>query len=204
MIWLLKPDQPRPTEFAPAMDESTGILPGLPAVAGKPVHIAFDGGRMTSDAGILLLAAIERRLGIAEGLADCIEDPRAPERVRHDLSEMIRYRALLIAAGYPDGNDCDALKSDPAFKMAVGRLPKSGADLCSQPTISRLENLPGAVALKRMMAAIGRSVLRPLQRGPPAHRARYRRHRGPGPRWPAARALQRLLRQPLLSADPYL
>jgi hypothetical protein len=60
----------------------------------------------------------------------------------------------LIAAGYPDGNDCDALKSDPAFKMAVGRLPESGNDLCLQPTISRLENLPGATALKRMMAAM--------------------------------------------------
>src|SRR5205807_8109228 len=47
-----------------------------------------------------------------------------------------------------------ALKSDPAFKRAVGRLPESGADLCSQPTISRLENLPGATALKRMMAAM--------------------------------------------------
>ena len=67
---------------------------------------------------------------------------------------MIRYRALLIAAGYPDGNDCDALRADPAFKMAVGRLPESGADLCSQPTISRLENLPGPIALKRMMAAM--------------------------------------------------
>ena len=139
MVWLLKPDQPRLTEFALAMDESTGILSGLPAVAGKPAHVAFDGSRLTSDAGILLLAAIEQRLGIAERLADCIADPRAPERVRHDL---IRYRALLIAAGYPDGNDCVALRSDPAFKMAVGRLPESGADLCSQPTISRLEN-PG-------------------------------------------------------------
>jgi Transposase DDE domain group 1 len=136
------------------MDEGTGILPGLPAVAGKPVHVSFDGGRMTSDAGILLLAAVEQRLGIAERLADCIEDPRAPERVRHTLAEMIRYRALLIAAGYPDGNDCDALKSDPAFKMAIGRLPESGEDLCSQPTISRLENLPGPTALKRMMAAM--------------------------------------------------
>ncbi len=69
MIWLLTPDQPRPTEFAPAMDDSTGILPGLPAVMGKPMHVAFDGGRMTSDAGILLLAAaVERRLGIAERL----------------------------------------------------------------------------------------------------------------------------------------
>ena len=154
MIWLLKPINPKATEFAPAVDESKGILPGLPPVAGKPVHVAFDGGRMTSDAGILLLAAIEQRLGIAERLADCIEDPRAPERVRHTLAEMIRFRALLIAAGYPDGNDCDALKADPAFKMAVGRLPESGADLCSQPTISRLENLPGATALKRMMAAM--------------------------------------------------
>ena len=67
---------------------------------------------------------------------------------------MIRFRVLLIAAGYPDANDCDALRADPAFKMAVGRLPESGADLCSQPTMCRLENLPGATALKRMMAAM--------------------------------------------------
>ena len=136
------------------MDESTGILPGLPAVAGKPVHVGFDGGRLTSDAGILLLSAVEQRLRIAERLAACLEDPRDPDRVRHELAEMIRYRALLIAAGYPDGNDCDVLRADPAFKMAVGRLPESGKDLCSQPTISRLENLPGATALKRMMAAM--------------------------------------------------
>ena len=52
MIWLLKPDQSEATEFAPAMDETTGILPGLPAVAGKPVQVGFDGGRLTSDARI--------------------------------------------------------------------------------------------------------------------------------------------------------
>src|SRR6476659_10639339 len=131
------------------MGESTGILPGLPAVAGKRVHIGFDGGRLTSDAGILLLSAVEQRLRIAERLAGCLEDPRDPDRVRHELAEMIRYRALLIAAGYPDGNDCDALRCDPAFKMAVGRLSESGADLCSQPTVSRLENVPGATPLKR-------------------------------------------------------
>jgi hypothetical protein len=55
----------------------------------------------------------------------------------------------LIAPGYPDDNDCDALKSDLAVKMVVGRLPESGEALCSQPTISRLENLPGPTALKR-------------------------------------------------------
>ena len=67
---------------------------------------------------------------------------------------MIRFRVLLIAAGYPDANDCDALRSDPAFKMAVGRAPESGRALCSQPTMCRLENLPTVTALKRMMAAM--------------------------------------------------
>ena len=123
-------------------------------VAGKAIHATFDGGRLTSDAGVLVLAEIERRLAIAERLARCLADPRSPARVHHSLVEMIRFRVLLIAAGYPDANDCDALRSDPAFKMAVGRPPESGPDLCSQPTMSRLENLPGATALKRMMAAM--------------------------------------------------
>jgi hypothetical protein len=136
------------------MAECAPFLPGLSPVCGRPVRVTFDAGRLTSDAGVLVLAEIERRLGIAERLARCLGDPRAPERSRHTLAEMIRFRALLIAAGYPDANDCDALRTDPAFKMAVGRLPESGADLCSQPTMSRLENLPGPTALKRMMAAM--------------------------------------------------
>ncbi|HEX6013172.1 MAG TPA: IS1380 family transposase [Geminicoccaceae bacterium] len=118
------------------------------------VHANFDGGRLTSDAGVLVLAEIERRLGIAERLTRCVEDPRSLERVHHTLADMIRFRVLLIAAGYPDANDCDALRADPAFKMALGRLPESGADLCSQPTMCRLENLPTATVLKRMMAAM--------------------------------------------------
>jgi Transposase DDE domain group 1 len=125
-----------------------------PPIPGRELRVTFDGGRLTADAGVLVLAGIELRLGIAERLARCIEDPRAPERVHHTVAEMIRFRVLLIAAGYPDANDCDALRSDPAFKMAVGRAPESGRDLCSQPTMCRLENLPGPIALKRMMAAM--------------------------------------------------
>src|SRR4249919_1556273 len=136
------------------MVQHAPFLPGLSPVGGKPVHVAFDGGRLTSDAGVLVLAEIERRLGIADRLARCLEDPRDPKRVRHGIAEMIRFRALLVAAGYTDANDCDALRADPAFKMAVGRLPESGEDLCSQPTMCRLENLPGPTALKRMMAAM--------------------------------------------------
>ena len=136
------------------MADDAPFLPGLSPVAGKPVYVTFDAGRLTSDGGVLVLAEVERRLGVAERLARCLEDPRAPERVRHGLAEMIRFRALLIAAGYADANDCDALRADPAFKMAVGRLPESEADLCSQPSMCRLENLPGPIALKRMMAAM--------------------------------------------------
>jgi hypothetical protein len=61
-------------EFVPATDESMAILPGLPAVTGKPVHLTFDAGLMTSDAGILLLSDVEQRLKIAERLAACLED----------------------------------------------------------------------------------------------------------------------------------
>jgi hypothetical protein len=181
------------------MAHDTESLPRLPAVAGKTVEVAFDGGHMTSDAGVVLLAAVERRLGIAERLAACIADPRAPARVRHSLADMIRYRMLLIAAGYPDGNDCDALKADPAFKIALGCPPVTGANLCSQPTISRLENLPGATALKRMMAAPStssgdRCVLRQLRGGAAAPPARHRRYRGHGAWRPGARRVQRSLR----------
>ena len=68
------------------MAEHTPFLPGLSPVLGKPVHVTVDGGRLTSDAGVLVLAEIERRLGLAERLARCIEEPRAPERVRHDVA----------------------------------------------------------------------------------------------------------------------
>jgi hypothetical protein len=67
---------------------------------------------------------------------------------------MTRFRVLMIAGGYPDGNDSEVLCVDPAFKMSVGRPPESAGPLCSQPTISRLENLPGQTALIRMIAAM--------------------------------------------------
>lgn len=138
----------------PAEVDPTLPLPGLSPICGKPVVARFDGGQLSSDGGVLLLAEVERKLRIADRLARCVEDRRAPERIVHGLAEMIRFRALAIAAGYPDANDCDALRRDPVFKMAVGRLPESGGDLCSQPTMTRLENLPGPTALKRMMAAM--------------------------------------------------
>lgn len=137
----------------PAKVEVTPALPGLSPVSGKPVIAHFDGGRLSSDGGVLALREIESRLGIAARLAGCVADPRAPGRVVHGIADILRFRMLMIAAGYEDGNDADSLRHDPAFKLALGRLP-DGAALCSQPTISRLENLPRPRDLLRMGQAM--------------------------------------------------
>ena len=137
----------------PVKVEVTPPLPSLSPVGGKPLVARFDGGRLSSDGGVLALREIERRLGIADRLAGCLDDPRTPEGVRHSLADIIRFRVLMIAAGYEDGNDAAALRHDPAFKLALDRLPEAGA-LCSQPTISRLENLPDLRALLRMGRAM--------------------------------------------------
>jgi len=135
--------------------DNDSLLPfDLPAVCRKKVSVAFDGGRMSSDSGVLLLRDVERRLEIAERLARCLVDRRDPARIDHEIVEMLRLRMFLIAAGYEDADDCDSLRADPAFKLAVGRLPETGAALCSQPTMSRLENAPSRLEIARMMGAM--------------------------------------------------
>jgi hypothetical protein len=135
------------------MVDATPFLPGLSPVQGKAVVARFDGGRLSSEGGLLALREIERRLAIADRFAACLKDPRMAEKVVHRLAEIIRFRMLMIAAGYEDGNDADTLRRDPMFKLALDRLP-SGEDLCSQSTISRLENLPDLRALLRLGRAL--------------------------------------------------
>jgi hypothetical protein len=131
------------------------LLPfSFPAVQRKKITAAFDGGRITSDGGVMLLAQAERRLGIAERLAQVIPDRRDQERVTHLLPDILRARIFAIACGYEDADDLDRLRCDPAFKLACGRLPDSGIDLCSQPTISRWENAPALRDLIRLMGVM--------------------------------------------------
>src|SRR5258708_35128251 len=128
-------------------------LAGGSPVAGKNVVVKFDGGGLSSDGGILTLREIEGRLRVAERMAACIEDPRASNHVTHSMADIIRFRLLMIAAGYEDGNDANSLRVDPMFKIAHDLAP-SDRELCSQSTISRLENLPDARTLLRMGSAM--------------------------------------------------
>jgi DDE family transposase len=128
-------------------------LPGLSSVSGKSVVAKFDGGLLSSDGGVLMLREVEQRLRVADRLAGCIEDQRAPDQITHTLADIIRFRLLMIAAGYEDGNDANSLRADPMFKMAHDLAPSDG-ELCSQSTISRLENLPDTRTLLRMGRAM--------------------------------------------------
>ena len=130
-------------------------LPGLSPVNGNAVAARFDGGALTSDAGLLALREVERRLDVAGRLATGIDDLRDPLRTVHSVADILRFRMLLIAAGYEDGIDANALRSDPVFKLALERLPGE-RDLCSQSTISRLENLPD----RRMLLRMGRAMIK--------------------------------------------
>ncbi|MCW2319285.1 hypothetical protein M2322_004854 [Rhodoblastus acidophilus] len=115
--------------------------------------VKFDGGSLSSDGGVLALREVEQRLRVADRLAACIADPRALDLITHSLSDIIRFRLLMIAAGHEDGIDANSLRVDPVFKMAHDLAP-SDRDLCSQSTISRLENLPDVRALLRMGRAM--------------------------------------------------
>jgi len=131
------------------------ILPfSFPAVHTKKVTAAFDGGRLTSNGGVMLLALAERRLGLADRLAGVFPDRRDPTRIVHSLAGMFRARIFAICCGYEDADDLDHLRSDPAFELACGRLPDSGRDLCSQPTLSRLENAAGLRDVIRLTYAL--------------------------------------------------
>ena len=129
---------------------ATPDLPGLSPVHCTPLTAQFDGGRMSSDGGAIVLREIACRLHLAEAIATPIIDERDTARVRHTHAEMVTARMIAIACGYEDCDDLDTLRTDPAMKIACGRLPESGAELMSQPTLSRLENTPDWRTLARI------------------------------------------------------
>ena len=103
-----------------------------------------------SDAGVLMVSLADKSLGLTEAMAGCVIDTRQQSKVDHFPVDIIRERVYAICQDYEDANDLDVLGSDPALKSACVRLPKSGLDLASQPTISRFENMPSAKDQLRM------------------------------------------------------
>src|SRR6516165_4582474 len=110
------------------------------SLGSKSVIADFLGGRLTSDAGALLLREVGRKPGLFQAIAAAIPDPRNPIFVIHDQQSMIAQRIVAIALGYEDLNDHQTLRADPAVQLAAGRAPGEEILLASPPTLCRLEN----------------------------------------------------------------
>ena len=140
----------------------------LAPVGAKAVALDFDGGRLSSDAGLVLLKDPDEQLGLTHNLAAVLSDPRDPRRVHFTHHDLLKQRVFQIAAGYEDANDANTLRHDPIFKLLLDRLPETGAPLASQPTLSRCENRVSRTELSRMALVLVEQLLassvRPPQR----------------------------------------
>jgi Transposase DDE domain group 1 len=132
-----------------------------------PLEAAFDGGRLTSDGGLLWLEKMDEELGLCQAISECVPEWRR-RKGRHSLASLVRQRVFQIACGYEDQNDSNSLREDPLLKVVCGSLPESGADLASQPTISRLENAATRRSCHRIAQALLGLYLRERGKdGPP-------------------------------------
>lgn len=136
------------------LEKNEPILELFP-VNDKKIELSYTGDRISSDGGLLLLREVDKNIGLVNSISSCITDNRDQRYVDHTINDMVTQRVFQIAAGYEDCNDCNDLRSDMIFKTCADRLPQSGNDLASQPTMSRLENSIGSKELLK----IGKSLL---------------------------------------------
>lgn len=102
----------------------------------RSILIDFQGAKITSDTGFMLLREIDDCFGVIAPVAEDLEDRRSPVHATHSFVQMIRQRVYRVAAGYEDCNDADLLRIDPALSLAIGKGQDMGA---GQSMLSRLE-----------------------------------------------------------------
>ena len=120
------------------------------SIGSKAVVADFRGGRLTTDAGALLLREVDDRLGLFDALDAAIPDPRHPVFIVHQQRAMLAQRITAIALGYEDLNDHQTLRADPVLQVAAGTSPDADSTLASPPTLCRLENRVDRKALIRI------------------------------------------------------
>lgn len=122
--------------------ECSAELFGFARVEGRTVVAGFDGGKITSDAGALLLGATDRAVGLIDRFAHCFTDGRSPELVEHTVATLVGQRVFGIALGYEDVLDHDELRHDPIMAVLAGKLAarrKNCAPVAGKSTLNRLE-----------------------------------------------------------------
>lgn len=120
----------------------------------RKITADFNGGKLTTDAGALLLREANRRTGLIGALADCISDPRDPSRIQHDVKTLLAQRIFGIAMGYEDGNDHQTLRRDPIMQLLADLPPDAEDPLASPPTLCRFENWVNRESLARLSGVL--------------------------------------------------
>lgn len=143
-----------PIGSRPAVDFTPEQL-RFPPAAGFTVRADFTGGEVSSDLGALLLAAVDRRIGLIDRLVEAVSDSRHPSYITHSMRDLLTQRVFQIASGYEDGNDANTLRRDPLFKLAAGRAPLNADNaLACGATVSRLEGALRRGDIYRMARAL--------------------------------------------------
>ncbi len=125
----------------------------IPSLGRKGLSVAFDGGDLSSDAGLIPLSLADQKLGLTELLSQAIEDLRDPDKLDHDVLTLLRERIYLISLGYTDANDAQQMRHDPLLKATVRKNP-SDEPLAGQSTLSRFENSITSADLVRLGQAL--------------------------------------------------
>lgn len=111
----------------------------------RPIIVNFQGGAVTSDAGLSLITEIDRKLQITSKFAQCFQDYRKPNRIDHSIENLIKQRIYGLVMGYEDLNDHEELRHDQMFAIALGKrigLESEPATLAGKSTLNRLEHCP--------------------------------------------------------------
>lgn len=112
------------------------------ALGRREILVDYSGGQLSQDGGVILVSKIDQQLQLSQRLADCFTDQRAPERVQHQLKDLLAQRLYGLVQGYEDLNDHDLLRQDGMFGVAIGKLESRHArcaPLAGKSTLNRLE-----------------------------------------------------------------
>ncbi len=134
--------------MTPSYQESTSNRIDLGKIKGRKVIANFEGGRITSDAGIVLMAELDKKLGITAKFAECFQDYRHLSYVNYSLHQLLAQRIYGIILGYEDVNDHDKLRYDPALALALKKLDfidSTQPVLAGKSTLNRLEYCPETI-----------------------------------------------------------
>ena len=132
----------------------------------RQVVADFLGGRLTSNAGALLLREVDRRSGLLDAMNEAIPDPRDPRYTIHDQRAMLAQRVISLALGYEDLNHQQTLRTDPALQTVSGCSPETDQPLASPSTLCRLENRIDRATLGKLSAVLVEQFLNSFQEPP--------------------------------------